>query len=365
MLKDFGNMALSFVKNHKAQILIGAGIVGNTVATVIACKKTLTAKDIVKDHKERRNEVDEAKEICKREIKIYDISVGKEKGGKYYTDQKPCSTSDYLKYTKYLEKDSKKELAKVYGFTGLKFAKHYAIPAVLYLASNIAIAVGAGILTKQVAGLTTSLAAVTTAYSDYRERVKKAIGEEAENRIFTNEQVKVNKYKDVDEDGNEIEKEETVITTDGKYDPYSLLLDRSSYSYFNDIQKTLTELKVIEREMNDMLRARGILTLNEVYEALGYAKTTAGALVGWVYSPDAMEQELYGDGYVSFGIFDHVDDNGTVSSEPLYLNDQWQAILNSHGSIRQNDTDEYDIWLHFNVDGPITQFMDKRPGKPL
>ena len=362
MLKEFGNAAWSFIKDHKAQILIGAGIVGNTAATVFACKQTLTAKTIIEDHKDRRNEVYEAKEICKREIKIYDVAVGKEKGGKYYTEQKPCSTSDYLKYTKYLERDSKKELAKVYGLTGLKFVRHYALPGALYLASNIAICFGMGILTKQVAGLTTSLAAVTTAYTDYRERVKKALGEEAEKRIFNNEQVKTVKYKDVDDNGEEIEKEKDVITIDGKYDPYSILLDRNSWLYDRNILNTLRNIKQAEYYLTEQLRGRNKMVLNEVYDYIGpYDKTEAGAIVGWC------RDNKDGDGYIDFGIFDHTDkDSGFVSEDPLYLTDEWKSILDSHeGMPNQYDTDSYDIWLHFNVDGQITKFMNKRPGKPI
>ena len=364
-IKNFGSSAIKFVNEHKAQILIVAGIIGNTAATIIACKKTMKAKSIIEDHKNRRDMVDQTKEVCKREIKIYDVNHGDDEGGKVYTEQESCTDEQYQKYRDYLNKDYKKDLAKVYGETGFDFVKHYAVPAALYLAANIAILVGTGILTKQVTGLTTSLAAVTTAYSEYRERVKKAIGEEAERRIFTNEKVETKKYIDVDDDGNEVEKEETVITTDGRYDPYSLKLDRNCYQYHNDIQKTLTELKLIEDELNRTLMARGELVLNEVYEALGYGKTSVGAVVGWRYSPYPEEQEKYGDGYISFGIFDHIDENGNILQRPGALTDQWVDILNSHTSNRRSDTDEYDIWLHFNVDGPITQFMEKRPGKPL
>ena len=358
--------AFAFVKNHKAQIMVGAGIVGNTAATIIACKQTLTAKDIIADHKKRREEIDNALEICKHEIKIYDIAnATTESSSKYYTEQEPCSTSDYLKYTQYLDKDFKKELLKVYSKTALNFIRHYAVAGALFIASNISICAGTGVLTKQVAGLSTSLAAVTTAFGDYRKRVQNAIGEEAENRIYTNEQVKVNKYKDVDDEGNEIEKEEVVITTDGKHDPYALLLDRCSYQYANDIDATLTNLKMAEKEANRMLMGRGMLTLNEVYELLGYGKTAAGAQVGWIYDPDPNVQAKHGDGYVSFGLFDHKDENGNITQDPLFLNDQWVSIRNSHLGNRQSDTDEYDIWLHFNVDGPIIEFMDRVPGKPL
>lgn len=363
MLKEFGKNALNFIIKHKAQIAIGAGIVGNTAATVIACKQTLTAKKIVEDHKDRRNEIDEAKEICRREIKIYETANGQDKSSKTY--QEPCDSERYENFKKYLDHDYKKDLTRTYCKTGFKFMRHYALPAALYLASNIAICIGTGILTKQVTGLTTSLTAVTAAYADYRERVKKAIGEDAERRIFTNEQIEVRKYKDVDDDGNEIEKEETIIKTDGKYDPYAIKLDRCCYQYHNDIQKTLSELKCLESDMNRQLIGRGMVTLNEVYEALGYNKTEAGAQVGWVYCTDPEEQKLHGDGYISFGLFDHVDQNGDATLNPRALTDQWVDILNSHTSIRQNDTDEYDIWLYFNVDGPIIKYMDKVPGNPI
>ena len=363
MLKDFGNSTISFIKNHKAEILIGAGIIGNTVATIFACKKTLTAKSIIKDHYDRRNAIDDAKEICRREIKIYDVQNGKEEGGRLYTDQKPCSDEAYENFNQYLNHDYKKDLAKTYGLTAVKAMKHYAIPAVLYVASNVAICVGTGILTKQVAGLTTALASVTSAFSNYRDHVKKVVGEEVENRIYTNEQVETRKYKDIDDNGEEIEKEETVVKTGGKNDPYALLLTRTCYPYHNDINTTLRELKLLEKELNEMLRGRGIVLLNEVYEALGCAKTEAGAIVGWIYDPN--NQEAYGDGYISFGLFDHIDQYGNVSSDGLCLNDQWQTILESHNSSSKNDTDEYDIWLHFNVDGPVLKYLDKIPGKPL
>ena len=85
MLKQIGFSALSFIKAHKAQILIGAGIVGNAAATVIACKQTFTASSIIENHKFRRAEVEEAKNICRREIEVFDVAAGNDQNGKVYT----------------------------------------------------------------------------------------------------------------------------------------------------------------------------------------------------------------------------------------------------------------------------------------
>ena len=47
---------------------------------------------------------------------------------------------------------------------------------------------------------------------------------------------------------------------------------------------------------NDKLRANGHVFLNEVYDALGFKRTPAGSVVGWVWNGD-------GDGYVDFGLW--------------------------------------------------------------
>lgn len=52
--------------------------------------------------------------------------------------------------------------------------------------------------------------------------------------------------------------------------------------------------------MNDLLRSRGHVFLNEVYDCLGIPRTKAGQIVGWVYSKD----NPVGDNYIDFGIYD-------------------------------------------------------------
>ena len=48
------------------------------------------------------------------------------------------------------------------------------------------------------------------------------------------------------------------------------------------------------------------------------------------------------------------------------LKDEIKEMIDSHaGMANQYSSDAYDIWVHFNVDGPVLQFMNKQPGLPL
>ena len=50
----------------------------------------------------------------------------------------------------------------------------------------------------------------------------------------------------------------------------------------------------------DMLKQRGHLFLNDVYDMLGILHSQEGAVVGWIYD----EENPIGDNYVDFGIYD-------------------------------------------------------------
>ena len=74
--------------------------------------------------------------------------------------------------------------------------------------------------------------------------------------------------------------------------------------------------------MNDLLHARGHVLLNDVYDAIGIDRTSAGAIVGWVVSED-------GDNFIDFGIYD-------LPRSSRFVNGTEHSVL-----------------LDFNVDGVI------------
>ena len=51
---------------------------------------------------------------------------------------------------------------------------------------------------------------------------------------------------------------------------------------------------------NEILKDKGHMFLNEVYDMLGIHRTSAGQIVGWIYD----EKNPIGDNYIDFGIYD-------------------------------------------------------------
>lgn len=81
---------------------------------------------------------------------------------------------------------------------------------------------------------------------------------------------------------------------------YARYFDESSALWTKDPSANIITLNYQQRSMNDKLRAKGYLFLNEAYEMLGMTKTKVGQVVGWIYD----EQNPIGDNYVDLGLYD-------------------------------------------------------------
>jgi hypothetical protein len=79
----------------------------------------------------------------------------------------------------------------------------------------------------------------------------------------------------------------------------------------------------VQQFMNDLLRTRGHVTLNDVRDALGFDRVPEGQLVGWV------KNSKTGDGVVDFG------------------------LSKTHEGMLFVSGDERSCWIDPNVDGVI------------
>lgn len=126
------------------------------------------------------------------------------------------------------------------------------------------------------------------------------------------------------------EQKETIRETKVVASQYSRFYDETCSTYHENPVYNLMFLKQSQLYANDLLRAKGYLFLNEVYDILGMAKTKTGQLVGWIYD----EKNPIGDNFVDFGI------GGKCSN---------QSLMEGQKS----------ILLDFNVDGFILDKIQK------
>ena len=295
------NNSKNAVQKHSPEILAGVGVVGVVASTVMACKATMKLNDILEESKETRDKIKEVE------------------NNPAYED-------------KYTPEDAKKDLTINYMQTSMKIAKLYA-PAVLLGSASLGCLLASNdILRKRNAALSAAYMTVDKGFKEYRQRVAERFGEEVEKEIRYNIKAEEIETTVVNEDGSEVTIKETVKTMDPNlYSDYARFFDEFNPNWQNDPEYNLMFLKSQQQYANDLLKARGRLFLNEVYDMLGMERSKAGQVVGWVYN----EANPSGDNFVDFGIYD-------------LHKERTRAFVNGL---------EPSILLDFNVDGNIWDLM--------
>lgn len=289
------------IKKHSPEILIAAGIVGTVTSAVMACKATTKLNDVLEETKD---------EIEKIEGYV-------EENG--YSD-------------KYSEEDKKKDLAIVKTQGVVKVIKLYAPSVVLGTLSLTAIVSSNHILKKRNIAIAAAYATVDKSFKDYRSRVVERFGKELDRELRHNIKVKEVEEVVTDENGNEkVEKKNVSVVGVPEYSDYAKIYDDGNTGWCKDPEASLMFLRRQQDYANDKLKEKGYLFLNEVYEMLGFQRTKAGQMVGWIYD----EKNPNGDNYVDFGIYDV---NKPKNAE--FLDGKERAII-----------------LDFNVDGVILDMI--------
>ena len=306
-IKNVLNKVKFNVVKHSPEILMGIGIAGVVTSTVLACRSTLKVQEIL-DYKEKN--MNNVKEV---------LDEGRED---------------------YTEEDARKDKTIIMTTTAIRMMKLY-IPSVIIGAGSIACLLQShNVMRNRNAGLAAALAATTESFKQYRERVTEKYGDEVDKEM----RYGIKKEKK-EKDGKKT-KEDIVVGCDEKeLSGYARYFNESNINWTDDPQFNMMFLRQNQNWANDKLISQGYLYLNDVYDALGFPKTKAGQVVGWVYDPNNNE---HGDNYVDFGIYDlnvkgYRDEmaNDTIAEER-------QDFINGYRN---------SILLDFNVDGNIWETM--------
>lgn len=299
--RRFNRLGLKF-KKHTPEILVVSGVIGTVVSTVMACKATTKIDEVLAEQK---------KNIEK--TKNYVAENG-------YSE-------------KYTEKDYKKDLSIFYGKSGIELAKLYAPSIVLGVASITSILAGHNILHKRNVAIAAAYTAVDKGFKDYRKRVIERFGEELDKELKYN--IKAKEIEEIVKDektGKEkVEKKTINVADPNEFSDYARFFDDGCTGWTKDPEYNLMFLKDQQRYANDLLKSKGYLFLNDVYDMLGIPRSKAGQCVGWIYD----EKYPVGDNFVDFGIYD------------IY-NEKARDFVNGY---------ERTILLDFNVDGDILDML--------
>ena len=107
-------------------------------------------------------------------------------------------------------------------------------------------------------------------------------------------------------DGVEMSIEEAMPTgTDLGTSPYGFKFDENSTCWDRSREWNICFLKLTQDYFNDLLKHRGHLFLNEVYDRLGIPRRAIGQCVGWIYD----ENNPNGDNFVDLDIFNERNNN--------------------------------------------------------
>ena len=256
------------LKKHSPEIFIAVGVVGTVASAVMACKATTKLNDILEESKEQIDAIHEAPQ--KEELK-----------------------------DKYDEDMMRKDLALVYFQTGVKIAKLYAPAVILGTLSITSIVASNNILRKRNVALAAAYATVDKGFKEYRERVVERYGEQVDYELTHNIKTKEITETVVDEKGKEKQVKKTVEVADLNVTNDYIKYFTGSNPYWDDTPDYVELfLRSQQNYANDRLKVDKVLTLNDVYDSLGFQKTKAGMVVGWVFD----ENNEDGDNFIEFNV---------------------------------------------------------------
>lgn len=253
------------VKASSPELMLAGGVVCVIAGVVVACKATQKASDIHDRAEANLAEI----ENCLEEYEDY-------------TDEMAISD----------RRDVKRDCA-------IALVKCY-LPVVALEAAGISFFLGSyGVMKKRNALLMSAYTALEDTFLKYRERVKNAVGEDRERKLYLGmrDDDDAPPFDTIDENGNPLTKKAPVA------DPLDMpsssrIFDELNVNWKRDPLMNKMFLEHIQSYANEYLRMHGHLFLNQVYDWLGYEHTPEGAVRGWI------SEEKGGSGVVDFGVWD-------------------------------------------------------------
>lgn len=271
---------------------IYVGIAGMVVSGVMACRRSVDAHRV-------RGEA-----IAKRH-KI-----------RNYVEKNPASEEAAT---------FKKDITAAYARECLEYARIYG-PAITVATISIAsILWGNHELSRRNAVLASAYTALHNSFTRYQDKVIETFGVEAEQKMRDEMTYDIEGGVDYSKPASE----QLDISGQG---PYARIFDETCQEWHKDATMNQFHIRSTQNYLNELLRARGYVFLNEAYKALGVPQSQAGQMVGWV------RDDRHPDTLIDFGMDD-------LENESVY------RFVNGY---------EDSVWIRPNVMGDILSLINMR-----
>lgn len=283
--KNVGGVAARKISAKSPEILFALGVAtfaGTMVTAVIATMKG--AEEVIDKHNRRMLEIDNGLEIAKE--------------GNVVTEE----TEEVPEAPSYSIEEARKDRFLAYCETFLGFGKVYGPTIVLGATSLTCFAASYGILKTRNVALSGLYYTTKKGFDEYRERVKRELGEEADQHFrYGYESLHKEKVGVVDADGNVTEETRDIDVVpwdeEERGDNTFLFAPETSTHFQMDEVHNDSTLSVSRSNMQlefDKNGRHGVLFLNEVLRDLGLKEIKEGQYTGWAKG--------YGDPYIDYRV---------------------------------------------------------------
>lgn len=259
------------LKKHSPEIFLALGIVSFGGTVVLACKATLSADDILEHHKKKMKDINEAAKIAEE------------------------NPDDYEYDTTIMKRD--KTIQTFH--TGVAFAKLYGPAVAMGIISIGCILVSRNIMQKRYLTMVAAYESTKSLFETYRKRVIEREGAIMDRHYMYGTELDMRTEKATLTDGTEVsisspiaEKPNTLVIPD---DDTARWFEVGNPYWDSNRDYAIFALRSRQNYCNDLLKSRGHIFLNEVYDSLGFPHTQLGAMVGWILGS--------GDDCVDFGMW--------------------------------------------------------------
>jgi hypothetical protein len=241
----FTNRSLFVLKVNAPTIMVVGGCIGVGVSTVLACRATLKASDILDQHN----------------TNLDDIALASETHPEQYS-----------------KNDRTKDLVTVYTHTTFEFIKVYGPAVVIGVASLACIIGGHNILKGRNAALAAAYKALDLGFKKYRKNVVDELGPDKDREFKYGSHKEEITVKDPETNENK----KIYGNVAAKASVYSRVFDQSNVAWCDNTIYMEEFFRGQAFMWNQQLTAENPIFLNEVYKSLRLSVTEPGCTVGWL-----------------------------------------------------------------------------------